>query len=244
MNRSTAITPRSSSTHISRFHTDVSNPRQRCPVALVLDTSGSMQGAPIAELQRGVDLFISDILADDVARFSVELTVITFGGDVKLAMPFQSFHNAGEVYSPRLTASGATPMGEALELANQEVMRKKASLKATGIGYFQPWIVLLTDGYPTDNWHRAASLIQPAAEAQKLLFMGIGVGEEADPEILRAFCSSGFPPRHLNGTSFRPLFRWLSQTLRSTTRRSTNHSPLPAMQEDDELDDFSIDYHE
>jgi uncharacterized protein YegL len=103
-----------------RMRIDTSNPRQRCPVALVLDTSGSMDGQPIAELQRGVDLFIADILKDDVARLSIELTVITFGGDVKLAMPFQSFAKTDAVYSPELTASGATPMGEALELAFNE----------------------------------------------------------------------------------------------------------------------------
>ena len=31
------------------------NPQPRCPCVLVLDTSGSMGGAPIAELNRGLD---------------------------------------------------------------------------------------------------------------------------------------------------------------------------------------------
>lgn len=35
------------------------NPTTRVPVCLVLDVSGSMDGAPIAELQAGVKMFLT-----------------------------------------------------------------------------------------------------------------------------------------------------------------------------------------
>lgn len=44
------------------------NPSARCPVALVLDTSGSMFGAPIDELNVGIQLFIEEVKRDDLAR--------------------------------------------------------------------------------------------------------------------------------------------------------------------------------
>ena len=37
---------------------DVTNPALRCPVILMLDTSGSMSGAPLRELQSGLDQFL------------------------------------------------------------------------------------------------------------------------------------------------------------------------------------------
>src|SRR5512135_259935 len=56
------------------------NPEPRCPVVLVLDTSGSMQGTPIAELNEGLRAFSAAIQADRLASLRVEVAVIAFGG--------------------------------------------------------------------------------------------------------------------------------------------------------------------
>ena len=56
---------------------DVSNPAPRCPVILLLDTSGSMAGAPISELNQGVRQFLDETRNDEAAGMSVELEVIT-----------------------------------------------------------------------------------------------------------------------------------------------------------------------
>ena len=58
------------------------NPEPRCPVALVLDTSGSMQGTPIQELNEGLRAFSDALKADRLASLRVEAAVITFGGKV------------------------------------------------------------------------------------------------------------------------------------------------------------------
>jgi uncharacterized protein YegL len=49
----------------------VENPENRCPVLLLLDTSGSMAGEPIQELNRGIAAFKEDILKDTKASLSV-----------------------------------------------------------------------------------------------------------------------------------------------------------------------------
>jgi hypothetical protein len=38
------------------------NPEPRCPCLLLLDTSGSMQGAPISELNRGLVAFKDELI--------------------------------------------------------------------------------------------------------------------------------------------------------------------------------------
>lgn len=59
------------------------NPEPRCPVVLVLDTSGSMQGQPIVELNEGLRAFAAAIQTDRLAALRVEVAVIAFGGKVR-----------------------------------------------------------------------------------------------------------------------------------------------------------------
>ena len=59
------------------------NPEPRCPVVLVLDTSGSMNGTPILELNEGLRAFGTALKADRLASLRVEVAVVVFGGKVR-----------------------------------------------------------------------------------------------------------------------------------------------------------------
>jgi hypothetical protein len=59
------------------------NPEPRCPVVLVLDTSGSMAGAAIRELNEGLRAFGSALQGDRLASLRVEVAVVAFGGKVR-----------------------------------------------------------------------------------------------------------------------------------------------------------------
>ena len=43
---------------------DVTNPAPRCPVVLLLDVSGSMEGEPLKELNDGVQQFLRETSDD------------------------------------------------------------------------------------------------------------------------------------------------------------------------------------
>lgn len=60
------------------------NPEPRCPVVLLLDTSGSMQGKPIQELNEGLRAFSDALKIDRLASLRVEVAVVAFGGKVRL----------------------------------------------------------------------------------------------------------------------------------------------------------------
>ncbi len=104
----------------------VQNPEPRCPVVLVVDVSGSMAGKPIAELNQGLQDFSQTLKSDPLAALRVEVALITFGGavralDVRNAgqaeIPFDAqnaFVTIDAFQPPTLSASGETPMGEAL----------------------------------------------------------------------------------------------------------------------------------
>ena len=92
------------------------NPDPRCACVLLLDTSGSMSGAPIDALNEGLQALQFDIQEDALAKRRVEIAIITFGGSVQ---KIQDFVSAGSFAAPTLAAGGGTPMGEAIALSLQ-----------------------------------------------------------------------------------------------------------------------------
>src|SRR4051812_48126139 len=55
------------------------NPEPRCPCLLLLDTSGSMSGQPISQLNVGIEAFKQELLADTMAAKRVEVSIVSFG---------------------------------------------------------------------------------------------------------------------------------------------------------------------
>ncbi|HMU99350.1 MAG TPA: VWA domain-containing protein [Chitinophagales bacterium] len=191
----------------------ISNPTPRCACMLLLDTSGSMEGEPLAELMDGVNQFISEIKEDDFAVSSVELSIITFGGTVTKVLNFQSVEKIIE--DIELSADGNTPMGAAINEAIKLLESRKNEYKKNGVSYYQPWLVLMSDGAPTDDeiFNLAAENLKQQAENKKITVFAIGIGDEADLDELSRCCPAKRPPKRLKGLKFKEFFQWLSQSL-------------------------------
>ncbi|HEY6286921.1 MAG TPA: VWA domain-containing protein [Ktedonobacteraceae bacterium] len=185
----------------------VTNPDPRCPCILLLDTSGSMNGSPIIALNQGLQAFQSDLLQDELAQRRVEIAIVTFGnGGVR---PIQDFVTADQFQTPFLLADGDTPMGRAIELAITMLRNRKDQYKANGIAYYRPWIFMITDGAPTDQWELAAQSLRTEESAGSLAFFAVGV-EGANMQILSQIAVR--PPMMLQGLQFVNLFLWLSRS--------------------------------
>jgi uncharacterized protein YegL len=184
----------------------VKNPETRCPLVLLLDTSGSMAGERINALNQGLKILKEDLSNDITASLRVEIAIITFGGSAKLV---QNFCTVDKMVINPLQAGGGTPMGYAIGYAIQCVERRKEIYKANNNGYYRPWIFLITDGEPTDQWQEAARNVHEGEGNRKHLFWGVGV-QGTNFEILKQICPPNRPPLKLKEVAFRELFLWLS----------------------------------
>jgi uncharacterized protein YegL len=202
------------------FREFTDNPEPRCACLLLIDTSGSMGGAPIRELNAALQAFKQALSEDTLAVKRVEIAIVTFG-PVQVESDFQT---VDMWQPPHLTASGDTPMGAAIVEGLEMLQRRKTQYRNNAIETFRPWVFLMTDGGPTDSWQRAAELVKEGetskgfeGETSKgFAFFGVGV-EDANMDTLRKICAPDRPPVKMAGLQFKEMFVWLSSSLRSVS---------------------------
>jgi uncharacterized protein YegL len=202
------------------------NPEPRCPCVLVLDTSQSMSGEPIAALNRGLHVFRDDLLAVPLARKRVEVAIVTFGATVEVA---QDFVTVDRFEPPVLQAGGETPLCTGILKALDILEQRKERYRSNGVPYSRPWLFLLTDGMPQgetlETTRQAVQRLRAAESARKAAFFAVGV-EGANMKLLARI--SVRPPVKLDGLRFADLFAWLSaSTARAATASANDQLALP-----------------
>lgn len=216
------------------------NPTPRIPICLCLDTSSSMlrivEGETVStgeqvykdgrtwnvvsggisalkKLEEGVRHFYQAINDDEVARYGAEICVVTFDSTVRTLSDYATVDIVSS--APELKANGNTAMGEGVQHALDLLEDRKKQYQEAGVDYYQPWLVLMTDGEPNGSQEVLEETIQRTVSLvndKKLTIFPIGVGPEADLVTLGRF-SPTRPALKLDGMKFHEFFEWLSQSV-------------------------------
>ncbi len=191
----------------------IDNPTPRIPVVLCLDVSSSMQGEPIEELNKGLELFFDAIYSNDDARYSAEICLLTFGSTVEVVSNFSLVSKKTKF---KLKANGKTLIGTAIMKALDLLEDRKFLYKQTGTPYYQPWLVVMTDGCSygenLELLHNSIKKCNKLENDSKIVVFPIGIGREADYLMLNKF-STRHRAFKINNLKFEEFFEWLSQSI-------------------------------
>jgi len=213
----------------------INNPNQRTPCVLVLDMSASMNEktptgrSRIQELSAGLVALEEALNEDSTALVRVQLAVVSVGGHRNQAEVMMDWTDATHFQAFNLNADGLTPLALGLQLGLDLIEQAKQNLKASGVSYTRPWMMVISDGAPSDSqsdWEQAVLQCRSAEEENKVEIFSIGV-DGADLKKMSEF--SKRPPLVLADMKFRELFVWLSASLSAASRsRSGDQVSLPS----------------
>ena len=206
------------------------------PVVLLLDTSGSMhENGKITVLNSAVNEMLTSFKNLDATNASISVSIITFGGNAQICQELKPVSEIGEI---NMIASGMTPMGGAVRLANEMIENKEIITSRT----YRPTVVLVSDGMPNDSWEDAIDLFKNDGRSAKCYRMAMGIGVEegtTEHKVLENFISNEERVYSAEDASnIRKFFKYVTMSVTSRTR-SQNPNIVPKKEEiEDEEDIF------
>ena len=157
--------------------------RKSLVIFFLIDTSGSMKGKKMGELNTVMEELIPEIRRVGEADTEVKIAVLTFSTEARwmYAAPIaiEDFEWA------RLRASGVTSLGAAFEELNKRMSRNEY-LNSPSLS-FAPVIFLMTDGYPSDDYKKGLAELQTNSWYKFGLKAALGIGQEANDDVLAEF---------------------------------------------------------
>jgi len=155
-------------------------------IFFLIDTSRSMVGKKMGELNTVMEELIPEIRRVGEADTDVKIAVLTFGTQVRwmYAEPI----SIEDFEWSRLRADGVTNMGEAFKELNAR-MSRNSFLNSPSLS-FAPVIFLMTDGYPSDDYKEALAELSTNSWYKFGLKAALGIGQEANDDLLAEFTGS------------------------------------------------------
>ncbi|CUU35091.1 MAG: VWA domain-containing protein [Armatimonadetes bacterium] len=144
-------------------------------LCLVLDRSGSMEGAPFEYAKQACTYLVDQLTEQDV------LSIVTFSDTVDVVMPPRKIVNKQLVkdHIMRLTVGDTTNLYDALVVGTQQ-------LTSVNLPGYQAHLILLTDGEPTVGIKDFSMIVGVAARAKEFGFhmTALGFGPDYNEELL------------------------------------------------------------
>jgi len=154
----------------------------------VIDTSGSMQGSKIGQVESALEEVMQTLqeISDESDDAEIKIAVLEFSTGARWITP--------EPVSPEgyrfksFEACGVTDMGAAFKELDKKLSRNE--FLQTAAGAYPPVILLFGDGGPTDNWEGGLAALQSNNWFKRAIKIAFAIGEDADKSVLARFSGS------------------------------------------------------
>lgn len=156
-------------------------PRRTLHIFYVLDTSGSMGGTPIAQLNMAIDETIQVLnteIAQKSADVQLKIAVLKFASGAEWLNPVGPEDVENFIFEP-LSAGGLTDVGAALTELDSKLSRTSGYLQSM-TGAYLPIIFFMSDGYATDNYQKALNAINQNKWFRSATKIGVAMGDNPD----------------------------------------------------------------
>ena len=187
-------------------------PRKELHVFYVLDTSGSMEGAKISQLNHAMEECTSALreLAKSNADAELKIAVLEFNSGCNWITP-NGPEKLEDFEWDKVDAGGLTDIGAALRELNAKLSRHAFLSSMTGA--LMPVIIFMTDGYATDDYNKALDEIRKNRWFARGTKVGFAIGEDPDVRMIASVVgNSEAVIRTTDLDLFRRLIRFVSVT--------------------------------
>ena len=203
-------------------------PRKMCPVIFLLDTSGSMSGAPIGAVNRAIENVMPELVSmnESNADNEIKVAVMTFDYDAKWVIGEDELLSPEDVTNSwrDLDANGYTSMGAAFRSLNEKLSVSHGFMKRAS-GSVAPVLFLLSDGEPTDDYRAGLQVLQKNNWYKIAVRVAVGYGE-ANDEILREFTGNEGTVLHSNDPNdLKNTIRFVAVTSSRVASQGSSVSP-------------------
>jgi len=193
--------------------------RRQMSLFFIVDTSGSMDGEKIAAVNTAIREVLPEIaeISSENADAQIKVACLQFANDVQWL--FRPTDVEGMTWND-LRAEGMTSMGTAFNELNAKLSRKEFLDSPTG--NFAPVLFLMSDGQPTDEYHKALDSLRENRWFQVAIRVAIAIGDDADKNILAEF--TGNPELVLTAhtpEALKQMIRFVSVTSSKIGSRSS-----------------------
>lgn len=188
------------------------NAAPRLPVCFCIDSSYSMINNGMSDINNGMVNFIKETQKDIYAVDSVELCIVSFGGNgIKIECEFSPLKDIE--YEP-LIPQGTTPLGDAIKFALEKIDSKLEAYELYGLENYRPWLIIISDGKADDNSYKSvAKIIRERQEKNQLKVLAIALGNEETSLSEFTLDSKIYRLDVLKSTKIKKFFSWLSKSM-------------------------------
>lgn len=183
----------------------------------IIDCSGSMGGTKIGTVNSVMEELIPEIRGIGGADADIKLAVLKFSGGSEWM--YSEPVSVDDFEWLPLDAENVTDLGSAFTELSAKLSRNEF-MSSPSLS-FAPVMILMSDGYPTDNFEKGLAELQTNKWYSAGIKAAVAIGEDADHDILARFTGSpdSVVTAH-NGEALAKLIKFVAVTSSQIGSRS------------------------